>query len=110
MDIICYFVAFIVVIIDLICFNLLKLIPNQISFYYIIPIMILYSCEIILFFWAFHSNNIMSLRLIWSIFTIFGLVISSVVIFKEQVSNLHIVAFILGVISILIFIISGIKK
>lgn len=106
---ICYLVAITLVIVDLICFALLKLIPNKLSFYYIIPIMILYSCEMLLFLWALHSNNMITLRLIWSIFSIVGLFISSFIIFTQQVNTLHIIAFILGVTSIIIFIISGIN-
>lgn len=104
-----YFIAIALVVTDLICFSILRIInSNQISFYWIIPLMVAYGFELLLILWALRNTNIKSINLLWSIFSIIIFVLSSVFIYRENVNTLHIVAFFIGAISVILFIVSDI--
>jgi drug/metabolite transporter (DMT)-like permease len=102
-----YFIAIALVLIDLFCFYILRIIQsNQISFYWIIPIMIAYGFELLLILWALRNINLKSINLLWSVFSIIIFVLSSYLIYREKVNTLHVVAFFIGALSVILFIVS----
>ena len=93
------------VIIDLISFYTLNLLSTkQISIYWIIPVMILYSCQLLLFLWGIQSNTMATVNFIWTVCSIIGITITAFFIFREQLSTLQIIAFCLALLSIILFI------
>lgn len=102
------FITFLLVIIDIICFTLLNIVNiYNLSFYYVIPIMVLYSTELLLFLWGLRSNNIAVLNITWALFSFMCIIISGFLFYKYSLTNIQLVAFIFGAISILLFLFSN---
>jgi hypothetical protein len=80
----------------------------NLSYYYIIPIMVLYGSEILIFFWGLRTNNIAVLNITWALFSFICIISSGFLFYKHSITNLQLAAFILGVISIFMFLFSNI--
>lgn len=101
-------VSCLLVIVNLLSFYCLNLVSTkQISIYWIIPIMILYSSQLLLFLWCIQNNSMATVNFIWTICSIIGITITSILIFREQLTTLQIISFSLGIICIILFLYSN---
>ena len=101
-------ITFLLVIIDIICFTLLNIVyVYNYPYYYIIPIMALYSTELLIFLWGLRTNNIAVLNITWALFSFMCIITSGFFFYKQKITTLQLCAFILGSISIIMFLSSN---
>jgi hypothetical protein len=101
-------VAFLLVTVDLISFYLISLISrNKISYYYIYPLMVFYSLELLLFLWGIQSNSMATINVIWTVCSIIGITITGIFFFQQEFTNIQVVAFIFAIISVILFLYSN---
>jgi multidrug transporter EmrE-like cation transporter len=101
-------VAFLLVTVDLISFYMISLISrNKISFYYIYPLMVFYSLELLLFLWGIQSNSMATINVIWTVCSIIGITITGIFFFQQEFTNIQVVAFIFAIISVILFLYSN---
>jgi hypothetical protein len=104
-------IGLLLVIVDIISFALLNMVYLQrISNLYLLPIMFLYSTELILLLWGLLTNFMASLNVIWTVLSIIGITVTGVLFFKEPISASQTLAFIFAAISILLFLYANQSK
>jgi len=64
--------------------------------------MLVFSVEIVVFYWGVHTNSVIIISIIWSIFYIVGIVISGVILYQIHYSVVNMIAFLLACTSIIL--------
>lgn len=97
-------IGFLLVFIDLLCFIMTNIIYKyQYSPYYLVLIMIVFSIEIPLFYWALHNNSMVVINFIWSALSIIGIMVAGFIIYHNSYTPLSITAIVFASISIILF-------
>ena len=99
------FIGLILAIVDIICFAITKYIflHNDISINWLIIPSILYGCQIWLFYYGLKNTYMSELNITWNILSSVLVTLMGIYIFSEKLSNLKTIAFLLGVVSIILF-------
>jgi small multidrug resistance pump len=93
------------VIIDIICFSLVKYIyiHNKINQLWLIVPALLYGGQMILFYISLKYIHMVTLNIIWNIISSMIVTIIGIYLFKENLNLYQIIAIIFGLISIILF-------
>ena len=90
--------------INLFCLFMTNLIYKyQYSYYYLLIIMVIFSLQIPLFYYALYNNSIVIINFIWTIFYVIGILIAGFIMYNTHFTPLIITAIAFGSISIILF-------